>query len=401
MDINIDSNNNADTPLTLGTLFKQDMKTANILSNYPTSFVPNYRFLNNTKYRIYDIQKSGPKKNNPFLFLYPGRICSVAGNEFPVLMDKQPCDDIMAHWKRWLPGFPEPVFKTIDEGVEDEDPIITIFPMQRIPEEKHAVDPDTHYHILLKSAIPETGAPCPEHYTQENAVFPCMVKVDQSLSGYGNYVCYNQEELAAALETINEAFGKAAPYVITAFVENVEETLGCQFYLNKKGEVHWLGTNINVLKDYDWVGSVVDWDLREVHRLRVYDSFIVPVAEYLHKKGYFGIAGIDIICSQSGDYLVDMNARLTGFTPHALIAPIMARDGLTKSLFKSADNQDCSTEELIKKVNFVNQTKEGKILILNSMDVDEGCIAAIVAFAETMSDAEELFDCLAVEKLVK
>jgi hypothetical protein len=63
--------------------------------------------------------------------------------------------------------------------------------------------------------------------------------------------------------------------------------------LNKKGEVHWLGTNVNVLKDYDWVGSVVDWDLREHHRLRVWDAFIVPVADYLHRKGYFGIAGIE------------------------------------------------------------------------------------------------------------
>ena len=71
------------------------------------------------------------------------------------------------------------------------------------------------FQILLKSAIPETGAPCPKHFTEEDAVFPCMVKVDQSLSGYGNFVAYNQEELADSLEIVNEAFGKKAPYVIT------------------------------------------------------------------------------------------------------------------------------------------------------------------------------------------
>ena len=260
------------------------------------------------------------------------------------------------------------------------------------------------------------------------------------------------------------------------FIQDVQETLGCQFYLNKKGDIHWLGTNVNLLKDYDWVGSVVDWDLRDYHKDRVYERFIKPVAEYLHKKGYFGIAGmikcsawawsistleferrgtcptvkvyyqltlltstytgsndtvqvsrflrlieqyhdnvqrrsnnchvmscpgIDIITSSSGDYLVDMNARLTGFTPHALIAPVMARDGLTKSLFKSADNQDCSTSELIKKVNKINEKSHGKIIILYSMDVDEGCIAAIVAFGETVEYVEGLFDCLALEKLVK
>lgn len=152
--MDMDSNNNINKinledggPVTLGNLFHQDLKNANILSNYPTSFVMDYRFLNDKKYRIFDIQKSGPKKNNPFLYLYPGRICSIAGNEFPILMDKAPVDDLTAHWKRWLPEFPEPEFKTIDEGIEDEDPIITIFPMQRIPKEKHAVEPEMHYHV--------------------------------------------------------------------------------------------------------------------------------------------------------------------------------------------------------------------------------------------------------------
>ena len=145
---NINKVNHEDGPLTLGNLFHQDLKNANILSNYPTSFVKDYRFLNDKKYRIFDIQK-GPKKNNPFLYLYPGRICSIAGNEFPILMDKAPVDELMAHWKRWLPEFPEPEFKTIDEGIEDEDPIITIFPMQRIPKEKHAIEPEMHYHVSI------------------------------------------------------------------------------------------------------------------------------------------------------------------------------------------------------------------------------------------------------------
>jgi hypothetical protein len=139
-----------DVPLTLGNLFKQDMKTANILPFYPTSSaVQNYpeQFLNDTKYLIHDIPKAGPKKNSSFLYLNAGRICSIAGNEFPILFDKQPSENLMAHWKEWLPQFPVPVFKTINEGLEDKDPVITLFPIQKIKEEKHAVDPDTHYHV--------------------------------------------------------------------------------------------------------------------------------------------------------------------------------------------------------------------------------------------------------------
>jgi hypothetical protein len=44
--------------------------------------------------------------------------------------------------------------------------------------------------------------------------------------------------------------------------------------------------------DYEWIGSEVDWDQREEHRDRVYDKFIVPVAKYLHEKGYFGFTGM-------------------------------------------------------------------------------------------------------------
>jgi hypothetical protein len=123
-----------DVPLiTLGSLFKQDMKTANILSIYPTSYaVQNYPFLNDTKYLMHDIPEAGQKKNSSFLYLYAGRISSIAGNEFPILIDKQPSENLMAHWKELLPQFPEPVFKTIKEGLEDEDPVIALFPMQII-----------------------------------------------------------------------------------------------------------------------------------------------------------------------------------------------------------------------------------------------------------------------------
>jgi hypothetical protein len=40
-----------------------------------------------------------------------------------------------------------------------------------------------------------------------------MVKANQSLNGYGNFKVNNQEQLAVALKTVNEALGEAAPAI--------------------------------------------------------------------------------------------------------------------------------------------------------------------------------------------
>jgi hypothetical protein len=67
--------------------------------------------------------------------------------------------------------------KTIDEGIADKNTLITLFPLEAIPDEKHAVETNMHYSILKKAAIAETGAPYPKYYTEDNIEFPCMIKV--------------------------------------------------------------------------------------------------------------------------------------------------------------------------------------------------------------------------------
>ncbi len=172
---NLDNNNVeiSKVELTLGSLFKQDIPAAYILPVYPSSFSDKYRFKNETKYRIFFIIPNISAKR----LLLPLRYCCVAGDELPILVHKLPDEFLSAHWRKWLPSFREPVIKTIEEGIADPNPLITLFPLEEIPREKHAVNPEMHYHILEKAAVAETGAPYPRRYTEDDVVFPCMIKV--------------------------------------------------------------------------------------------------------------------------------------------------------------------------------------------------------------------------------
>ena len=41
--------------------------------------------------------------------------------------------------------------------------LITLFPFDNLQPEKHAVVPDTHYHLLSKTTLTELGVQCPKY----------------------------------------------------------------------------------------------------------------------------------------------------------------------------------------------------------------------------------------------
>ena len=169
-----ENNNVEEDVLTLGNLFQQDLPEAYMLPFYPSSFNKKFRFINKEKYRIFNIPKAS---NDSKRFLVPLRNCCVAGNALPILLHKLPSEVLSAHWKKWCPHFIEPIVKTVEEGLEDDNVLITQFPLEAIPTKRHAVEPVMHYHILKKSAIAETGAPHPTYFTETNVEFPAMIKV--------------------------------------------------------------------------------------------------------------------------------------------------------------------------------------------------------------------------------
>lgn len=107
----------------------------------------------------------------------------------------------------------------------------------------------------------------------------------------------DSKELSENIKSIQKTYGEAVTYSSMDYIENVTQTLNGQFYLTKTGCIQWLGSNTNLIKDFVFHGTVVDWDVQDIQKNQMYNRFVVPVANYLCKQGYFGIVGIDIILS--------------------------------------------------------------------------------------------------------
>lgn len=380
--------------VTTGSLIKKDLKDAYYLPSWPSSHLPGYRFYNDKKYRVFDC----PPPSKAFThFLFPFRNVPTAGDEVPILLDHQPPWYLKRHWKKWLPAFPTADIKTIDEGLEDDVvPIVTAGAMQAIPDDKHSVDPDVLYRLQLKSCIPEIGLPCPKHFANENAVsFPCIVKVDQSWSGRGNQLAKNKNELSGILKEIREEYGWKDTIVYQEIVEGIREVPSFQFHLHKNGEVYWIGTTCGGFKGFSWCSAVVDWDKQEYYKNLVYDQFTVPIKNYLHKQGFFGLVTFETLITDHGIYLVDVNPRVGGDTPHLLLAPYMAQLGFKHSTLNLGNTINMSAKTLVENANDINNTNEGRIIILSAADVEEGKSQfEISIFAKSPENAVMLHDKL-------
>jgi predicted ATP-grasp superfamily ATP-dependent carboligase len=229
------------------------------------------------------------------------------------------------HWKEWLPDFPVADLKTVDEGLQDEVPIVTTAAMEQIPKKKHSVDPDVLYNVQLKSSILELGVSCPKHMTENELTFPCIAKVDMSWSGRGNRLLKNKDEMSAVLKDIREECGWEKNIIFQELIEGIKEVPTFQFHLDKSGEIYWIGTGSGRFKGFKWTSGVVDWDTQEEYKNLVYDQFTIPIKNYLHKQGYFGLVTFEILITDHGLYLVDLNPRIGGDITYLLIAPYMAQ----------------------------------------------------------------------------
>lgn len=179
----------------------------------------------------------------------PFRHLPAVGNEIPVIMECTPESYLQQHWKQWLPAFPPVVIKPLDEGLQDDVPVVTTGAFQGIPKHKHSVDPDIIYEVQLKSSILDIKAPMPRHMDEDVISYPCMVKVDMSAGGMGNRLVKNEGELSAILRQVRDVCGWKGKAVFQEIIPGIKEVPSCHFYLHKSGEIFWIGADIAGLMD--------------------------------------------------------------------------------------------------------------------------------------------------------
>jgi len=383
------------TFVTITSLIKEDLPEAYYLPCAPSTYMKEeYRFMNDKRYRLFDPYPPSAA----FLRNWPTKFLPAAGDAIPILLDVRPPSRLTEHWEMWLPPtFTNVIFKTIDQGLGDDVAIVTMAPLQSIAERKHYINPDDLYSVHIKSCIPKIGVPCPRHMDQTEVEYPCMVKVDFSWGGFGNRLAENETQLRTILHEIREQHGWEDKIVFQEVIQGLKEVVGYQFYLRKSGEIYWIGTRSSGGTDkYHWDYSVMDWRMQEQYKTLAWDRFTVPIATYLHQRGYFGFIEFELLVNDVGMYLVDLNPRVCGGTPHALMAPFFAQMGYNHSTdFGMSSNM--SYNAIIEKGDDVNKENNMRVIILSARSVGSGCECYVSIYGRTHEDVHSLrteFSCL-------
>ncbi|KAK3710525.1 hypothetical protein QZH41_000857 [Actinostola sp. cb2023] len=379
-----DENQNNSKPcevVTLGSLYSKDLPNGSFLPERPSSFNPEAKFLNDERYVLHDFP---PPPLFYIEYLKPVQLCLVVGSELPILLRHKPGEKLKQHWKRWLPFLPEA--DTRDLNIEDtgDSKLITLYPLQWLPREKHAVDPDVHHMILSKNTIPEMGARCPQHMSLYDYTVPCMIKVSHGYSGRGTYMAKTKSQAEKIISQIQSEIRCPEP-CISEVIEGITGNYCVQFFLHKNGEIEWLGcANQVVTEDFGWNGGNVNWNEQDELKKKLY-STVMPVKEYLHKHGYFGVVGIDVLSSKEGHFVVDVNARVNGSTTLLLIAPHMAAQGFPMSALLEIPKVKGNEIEVMKRFDEINCLGEGMVINLASVEAEDGktCDGHVCMFAKT------------------
>lgn len=205
----------------------------------------------------------------------------------------------------------------------------------------------------------------------------------------------NPEKFEEITTMVKNRFGSDSSYIISEYIQDVQCTLDCGFYVTKSGHIIYLGVQECTLENFGCSGGYTDLGKQEEYKQQLYDKFVKPVSAYLHKKGYFGIVGIDIVRSPSGDYVVDMNPRINGNTSYLMLARSMAELAFSRSRFEICETFDFKSEQLVKKANSINEKNaNGRVIIMAAADEGEKCHASVSVFSDSKEMAGSLHDQL-------
>ena len=171
--------------------------------------------------------------------------------------------------------------------------------------------------------------------------------------------------------------------------------MGYYFYVFKSGDIHWLGSFTGADSNYfNWTAGVGDWTRQEELKKAVYEEFILPVKNFLHSSGYFGMVNIEILEKNGERYLVDLNCRLPGALSQLLISPYMEKLGYSMSLMTTSNILRCRKQELFAMEERINDSSAGKVIVLAAAHVNGAFRADLALFAETMAGIELLMGTL-------
>ena len=267
------------------------------------------------------------------------------------------------------------------------------FPFQSFPAKKHAVNPDVHYKLSSKTRIPEMGVPCPRYMSRDNYTLPCVIKAAQGHGNRGIFIVRTEEEAKQAFEELSNHY--EGELVVTEVVENISQCLSAQLYLFKNGHFHWLGvkckTNMPfVERPAGFIPTPdVDWNEQEELKERLCDV-VLPVTQYLHRNGYFGFTGVEVLVNDKGSFLIDVNLKIASATNLLLIAPHMA--ALNYPVSYVMEILPTNIKHLLDAIDHLNLQAIGRVILWAHGELSEEIVrkTCVVVFARNSEDAFKL-----------
>ncbi|MBD1842240.1 ATP-grasp domain-containing protein [Cyanobacteria bacterium FACHB-63] len=322
----------------LSDLFAQDIQRDRdaLILNYPAT-ASWAAYPNTRKYFLQDGSSEATKTSfDKICQKEPWKNLAVLGDGLPGVMIVPPPPLLMQYWRDQF-GFQYSQIERLDcstylDDLSESgqiDRVITLFPFDRLLPEKHAIDPDIHYHLLSKVTLSKLGVPCPNYQTyqlkqtrldeiQLPEQFPYLIKTSHGLSGEGTYIIRSLSDLHYCLEELKKylRIHLLETIIVSEFVQHEVQNYCIQFYVNQQGEITLIGVTQQLTTSTgDYLGGLINYtdDLSQFYEL------IVNVAQYAHQQGYFGVIGVDVLEDRDGQlYAIDANFRINGSTPLCL-----------------------------------------------------------------------------------
>ncbi|HEY9873946.1 MAG TPA: hypothetical protein V6D12_10945, partial [Candidatus Obscuribacterales bacterium] len=263
-------------------LFAQDLTDASygFILNYPAT-ASWAAYPNRKKYFLQDGSSEGTKTSfDKICQKEPWKNLAVLGDAISGVVIIPPSNSLLNYWREHF-GFSYASIEMMDcssylEDLSDKshfDKLITLFPFDNLKDEKHAVNPDTHYHLLSKATLAELGVQCPKYDTYnlheisiENIKlpeqFPYLIKTSHGLSGEGTYIIQNPSDLNYCLQEVRKYLDIKLldTIIVSEFVKNVVENYCVQFYVNKAGDITLIGTTGQlVTPDGNYLGGIIHY----------------------------------------------------------------------------------------------------------------------------------------------
>ncbi|CRG82671.1 hypothetical protein PISL3812_00015 [Talaromyces islandicus] len=307
--------------------------------------------------------------------------------------------------------------------------IAAMFPSDSLLHLPHIIDPSVHFEILSKRGLALSGLPTPVSEVIDSVLspsdvqdpalrnrevarmikqieehpLPFLLKLPQTVSGVGVFKISTDTDrarvkgildnnLGGMLWRINNLNHDIHPCSLVLQEYICGTVMALSMFITKKGRPIFIACCEQRFDEYHhWIGGTISY--KQQRRLEnFYSNTMKKVAGFLHRKGYYGPAGVDIITDKGGNnYIIDLNVRITGTYHLGLLGGHFVQRGIFEATMITSYFPCLRTtfEEI-----FAKEIQNGRIIITGWVhDKSTGHSCAAINVGGT--------DSLAMEQMLK